>query len=126
MSWHWLGPGRTPFAAGAGAATMASTIFWMARRVAALSAAVGAPLPPRALTTLSSMGLLHSAGRTYSISPTFAVKPPLARQSAASLAAAAMSSGVSPCLGGAARPLKIRGELTIAADLQRPGRAAQE
>src|SRR6059036_1685702 len=94
---------------------MASTIFWMAPRVAALSAAVGAPLPPRALSTLSSIGLLHSAGRTYSISPTFAVKPPLARQSAACLAAAAMSSGVSPCLGGAVRPLKIRGELTMAA-----------
>jgi len=44
-----------------------------------------------------------------------AVKPPLARQSAAALAAAAMSSGVSPCLGGAVRPLKIRGELTMAA-----------
>src|SRR5438445_9774763 len=116
MSWHWLGPGRTPFAApGAGAPTMTSIIFWMASRVAALSAAVGVPLPPRALTTLSSVGFVHSAGRTYSISPILAVKPPLARQSAAALAAAAMSSGVSPCLGGAVRPLKLRGELTMAA-----------
>src|SRR5216117_4151079 len=89
----------------------------MASRTPALSAAVGVPpgRPPRALTTLSSIGFVYSASRTYSISPIFAVKPPLARQSAASLAAAAMSSGVSPCLGGAARPLKIRGELTIAA-----------
>src|SRR2546422_7414364 len=66
MSWHWLGPGRTPLAAGAGGATMASTIFWTAPRVAALSAAVGTPPPPRALTTLSSIGMVHSAGRTYS------------------------------------------------------------
>src|SRR5207244_9944801 len=62
-----------------------------------------------------SVGWLHFAGRMYSSSPTFAVKPPLARHSAAALAAAAMSSGVSPCLGGAVRPLKIRGELTMAA-----------
>lgn len=89
----------------------------MAARTPALSAAVGFPpgAPPRALTTLSSMGLVHSAGRTNSISFIFAVKPPLARQAAASLAAAAMSSGVSPCLGGALRPLKMRGELTMAA-----------
>src|SRR6059036_22695 len=123
MSWHWLGPGRTPFAApGAGAPTMTSIIFWMASRVAALSAAVGVPLPPRALTTLSSVGFVHSARRTYSISPILAVKPPLARQSAAALAAAAMSSGVSPCLGGAVRPLKIRGELKV--PLAHPEQAA--
>src|SRR5690348_17274557 len=89
----------------------------MASRAPALSAAVGVrpALPPRALTTLSSIGLLHSAGRTNSISPIFAVNPPLARHSAASLAEAAMSSGISPCRGGAVRPLKMRGELTMAA-----------
>ncbi len=89
----------------------------MAARTTALSAAVGLPpgAPPRALITPSSIGLVDSAGRTYSISPIFAVKPPLARQSAASLAAAAMSSGASPCLGGAVRPLKMRGAPTMAA-----------
>ena len=89
----------------------------MASRTPALSAAVGVrpAVPPRALTTLSSIGLVQSAGRRNSISPIVAVNPPLARQSAAALAEAAMSSGVSPCRGGAVRPLKMRGEVTIAA-----------
>ncbi len=45
----------------------------------------------------------------------FAVNPPLARASAAAFAAAAMSSGASPCWGGATRSWKMRGELTIRA-----------
>ena len=86
----------------------------LARNVA-LSAAVGAPLPPLALTTLSSVVLTNRGPSTISTPFTFAVNPPLARASAAVLAAAATSSGVSPCLVGSTRPWKIRGELTIRA-----------
>src|SRR5881296_2364398 len=116
MSWHWLGPGRTPpWVPGGGAPTNASTIPWMAPRSAALSAPVGAPVPARALTMLSSIGWTYRWGMTNSMPLIFAVNPPLARASAAALAAAATSSGDSPCVGGAVRPLKIRGELTMAA-----------
>src|SRR3954470_1662974 len=43
------------------------------------------------------------------------VNPPCALASASAFASSALSAGVSPCLGGATRLLKIRGELTMAA-----------
>src|SRR6059036_2959615 len=89
MSWHWLGPGRTPpWVPGGGAPTNASTIPWMAPRSAALSAPVGAPVPARALTMLSSIGWTYRWGMTNSMPLIFAVNPPLARASAAAKAAA--------------------------------------
>src|SRR5438876_1161455 len=84
MSWHWLGPGRTPFfMPGGGPPTIASTMPWIAPRSAALSAPVGAPLPCRALTMLSSLGWMNPGGSTYSVPCTSAVYPPCARAAAA-------------------------------------------
>ena len=84
-------------------------------RSAALSAAVGAPVPWRAFTTLSSMGRTNRPGITISRPCTWAVNAPRAFASASCFCCAAMSSGASPCSGGAVRPWKMRGELTIAA-----------
>ena len=60
MSWHWVGP------AAAGPAGLADhrgdDALAAPARSAALSAAVGAPLPPRALTMLSSSGSAYSSG----------------------------------------------------------------
>src|SRR5262249_40326166 len=66
-------------------------------------------------TMLSSSDLAKPSGSTISCSPILAVKAPLARASAAALAARALSSGVSPWAGTGARSLKIRGEETMAA-----------
>ena len=80
-----------------------------------LSAAVGAPLPPRAATMLSSIGRVYWSGRITSWLSITTVKPPRARTESAARLAAARSCLVSPWRGGASRSLKIRGELTIAA-----------
>ena len=84
-------------------------------RSAALSAPVGAPEPLRALTMLSSSGVMSAGRMTRSVPPTLAVNAPCAFASASALAAAATSSGASPWRGACARSLKMRGELTIAA-----------
>ena len=116
MSWHWVGPGRTPFfMPGGGPPTIASTMPWMAPRSAALSAPVGAPVPCRALTMLSSLGWMNPGGSTYSVPCTSAVYPPCARAAAAACAAAAMSSGASAWVAASVRSSKIRGELTMLA-----------
>ncbi len=60
---------------------------------------------------LSSRAALHRSGSTNGWPSTSAMKAPRARARSTS----AMSSGASPCRGGATRSLKIRGELTIAA-----------
>ena len=84
----------------------------IAARRAALSAAVGAPVPCRAWTTLSSIRSTKRDGSTNS-SPhgKVAVKAPLAFAAASS----AMSAEAGPWRGGATRLAKIRGELTMAA-----------
>ena len=79
------------------------SIAGSAARSAALSAAVGAPVPPRALTMLSSIGLREPRRehhlRAHGSSPMNAPlrlaprRPPWH--------SAAMSSGASPCRGGA-------------------------
>jgi hypothetical protein len=91
------------------------TIPCSAPRSAALSAPVAAPLPPRALTTLSSMGRIICPGRGRSAPKIVAVKAPRALAAASAAALAAASSGVSPWRAGAVSPLKMRGEVTIAA-----------
>jgi hypothetical protein len=96
MSWHCTGPGRGAFP-GVGGLTIRSTMPCAAARSVALSAPVGAPLPPRAFTMLSSRAATKRGPSTISSPRMVAVKPPLARASAAALAAAAMSSGASPC-----------------------------
>src|SRR3989454_5018060 len=53
MSWHCTGPGRGAFP-GVGGLTIRSTMPCAVARKVALSAPVGAPVPPRALTILSS------------------------------------------------------------------------
>ena len=116
MSWHWVGPGPTPFLVPGGTAlTSASTIPWSAPRSAVLSAPVGPPVPWRALTTLSSIGRTNPGPSTKSMPRTFAVKPPTARAESAARVAAAISSGVSACVAASVRSLKIRGELTMLA-----------
>src|ERR1700681_639461 len=114
MSWHWVGPGRGPDPAGPSPVIFAF-IPGRAARNAALSAAVAGPVLLRALTMLSSIGLMNCGGRTLSLPKITAVYPPFARAAAAAALAAATSSGDSPCLAGAVRLLKMRGELTIAA-----------
>src|SRR5436853_2561831 len=114
MSWHWVGPGGGPLPRGTGV-TIRSTIAWALVRNTALSAAVGAPVPPRALTMLSSRNVTNRGPRTTSTPLRVAVNPPLARASAAAFAAAAMSSGASPWRAGATRSWKMRGEFTIRA-----------
>ena len=84
-------------------------------RSAALSAGLGAPLPPRAFMMLSSCWVMKP-GKTIASRPLIvATNPPAARAESADRWAAAMSSGASPWRAGAARSLKMRGELTIAA-----------
>ena len=90
-------------------------MLWMAPRSAVLSAPVGAPVPCRALTMLSSIGWTNPEGRTNSMPRTFAVNPPAARAVAAAVAAAAISCGVSACVAASVRSAKIRGELTMLA-----------
>src|SRR5438874_1106022 len=65
MSWHWVGPGGGPLPRGTGV-TIRSTIAWALVRNTALSAAVGAPVPPRALTMLSSRNVTNRGPRTTS------------------------------------------------------------
>ena len=48
-------------------ALMSSIIFWSSPRSAAESAGVGAPVPPRAVTMLSSNGLTNTGFRPTSI-----------------------------------------------------------
>jgi hypothetical protein len=62
MSWHCVGPAVESGISSACAFTIASTIAGNAWRRVALSAAVGAPVPPRAATTLSSMAALAWGG----------------------------------------------------------------
>ena len=117
MSWHWVGP-----ALESGIWALCAVDPRLRRCPAAPAAArrcpraVGAPVPSRALTMLSSI----------SAHPHRVDRPPPCRRSSrrirpwpwpppAPSASAAMSSGASPCFGGATRSLKIRGELTIAA-----------
>src|SRR5881398_2379137 len=61
------------------------------------------------------MGLTKPGPSTYSRPFTVAVYPPLARDSAATLACRATSSGASAWVAGAVCESKMRGELTIAA-----------
>ena len=103
------------FVPGGTALTSRSTMPWIAPRSAVLSAPVGAPVPCRALTTLSSIGRTKPGPSTKSVPRTFAVNPPTARAESAALAAAAMSSGVSACVAASVRSWKIRGELTMLA-----------
>src|SRR2546422_17946 len=114
MSWHWTGPGRGAFP-GVGGLTMRSTMACRPALRAALSAPVGAPLPPRALMMLSSRAATNRGPTTISVPRIVAVNPPLARASAAALAAAAISSGASPCDSRAARSARIAGLLTTCA-----------
>src|SRR2546429_1028009 len=111
MSWHWVGPGGGPLPRGTGV-TIRSTIAWALVRNTALSAAVGAPVPPRALTMLSSRNVTNRGPRTTSTPLRVAVNPPLARASAAAFAAAAMSSGASPWRAGAPRYRQLDGQFT--------------
>jgi hypothetical protein len=83
----------------------------IAARRAALSAPVAAPEPPRALTTLSNNDLLKLEGRTTSSPKMLAMKSPRARAARTS----SISACDAPCVAGAVRSLKMRGELTIAA-----------
>src|SRR6476661_5016377 len=59
MSWHWVGPGRGPRELPVSPNIRFTMDCRLARR-AALSAADGVPVPPRAFMTLSSIG--HSLG----------------------------------------------------------------
>ena len=116
MSWHCVGPGLVPSGlVGAVWLWYCLVISGSAWRRAALSAAVGAPLPPRASITWASRCSTVLFDSTYSSLSTWATNPPLALASATSFLCSAMSSGVSPCFGGSTRSWKIRGELTIAA-----------
>ena len=69
-----------------------------AARSAALSAAVAAaaPAPPRAFTTLSSIGCTMLSRSTISLPPIDAVKAPRARASASVFRLASMSAGPLP------------------------------
>jgi hypothetical protein len=90
------------------------TIPCSAPRSAALSAPVAAPLPPRALTRCRASGGSSAGQRALGAEDR-------RREGAARLgrrergALAAASSGVSPWRAGAVSPLKMRGEVTIAA-----------
>ena len=112
MSWHCVGPA---FGFAGGGPIIFAIIPGMAARTAALSAAVGSPVPPRAFTALSSIGLTKRDGSTCSSPKIVAVNPPFAFASATSLALSALSTSDSPCRAGFVRSLKMRGELTIAA-----------
>ena len=107
MSWHWVGPGRGPLP-GAGAAPIIVAIDRREApsRSAALSAAVGAPVPPRALTMLSSIGVDELVGQHVLLAVDLDGEAARARASAAACFAAATSSGVSPCAGGASEVLE--------------------
>src|SRR3954469_13442684 len=115
MSWHWVGPAFESGAWASCALMAPATIPGRAWCSAALSAAVGAPVPFRALTMLSSNSATHIGWITSSLPWKVPTYPLFALASANSLTAATLSSGASPCLGGFTRLLKIRGELTIAA-----------
>src|ERR1041384_4707906 len=115
MSWHWVGPEPLGGPMLSRAPNRLSSMPWMFWRRAALSAAVASPVPPRALTMLSSIGLTNWSGSGRSAPNSVAVKAPLALASSSALAAAAMSSGASPWRGGATRSLKMCGEETTAA-----------
>ena len=73
---------------------------WIAPRSAPLSAAVAAPLPPRAATTLSSCLATNRGGRIMSRPWIFAVKAPVARAESAARAAAAESTAAGPWVAG--------------------------
>src|SRR5439155_744854 len=84
-------------------------------RRAVLSAPVAVPVPPRALTILSSSGVTKRGPTTCSIPKRVTVKPPCARAESAARWASAMSCGISLWVGAWVSESKIRGELTIAA-----------
>jgi hypothetical protein len=111
MSWHCVGPA----AVSGSSPTIIRASWGSAWRRIALSAAVGAPVPPRDSTIWPSAIRASSSSSTISWSLTVKTNAPRAFASAISFAAVALSSGVSPCEGGATRLSKIRGELTIAA-----------
>jgi hypothetical protein len=113
MSWHWSGPVSSRWPA---PPNMRAIMAGSACRSAALSAAVAAPLPPRAFTTLSSIGCVWELRRTRGEPPMSTTKSPRARAAATACRCASMSAGAAPWRGGACRPLKMRGELTMAAD----------
>src|SRR3954451_13167949 len=111
MSWHWVGPLPLSGCEPTKEATRAGSDW----RNAVLSEAVGAPLPPRALTVLSSRAWAQCGFSTCSCPWKEITNPPFALASATFLAFSMLSAGPSPCLGGATRLSKIRGELTMAA-----------
>jgi hypothetical protein len=76
---------------------------------------VGAPVPPRAFTMLSSCVRTKFGPATCSSPWTFAMKPPARRAESTMRCWAARSSGASPCERGSVSPVKMRGELAIAA-----------
>jgi hypothetical protein len=113
MSWHWVGPVGAPD--DALLPTTASTSRWRLVRSVAVSAAVGVPVPPRAFTMLSSVVRVKFGPTTISSPSTVAMNPPARRAESTILRCAARSSGASPCAWGLVSPVKMRGELTIAA-----------
>jgi hypothetical protein len=110
MSWHCVGPGRGP-AITALPTHHARDERGSAARSVALSAAVGAPVPPRARTTCElhvhelvgqHHRLAHDLGTTNA-------------PRALGRSISARSAGAGPCAAARPGPSKMRGELTIAA-----------
>jgi len=80
-------------------------------RSCALSAAVGAPVPPRCLTTPANRLFGVVVGRIKSMPMNDTTYLPLARAASNSI----LSASACPWCGVAAKPLKMRGVLTTAA-----------
>ena len=113
MSWHWVGPALARHGV--------PIILADDRPATPLAQRARCPRPSARRCRRAPCTMLSSSGvdevRAAGPAPrrrTSPMKAPPAR-SATAFASAAMSSGVSPCSGGAVRSLKIRGELTIAA-----------
>ena len=72
-------------------------------------------MPPRALTMLSSRGVVNPAPSTISPPKALATKPPAARAESAERLLAMLSSRASPCAGACLRGAKVFARFRIAA-----------
>src|SRR5438093_10392018 len=99
MSWHCVGPGGGP-GRRLGGLKIRSTILCALVRSVALSAAVGVPVPPRALTMLSSRKVTNRGPKTIFEPCTDAVNPTWARDYAEAITVPAVSYVLFPCCAG--------------------------